>query len=592
MKKTVLFFLSLYITALSIGKDNNKEGVIKRDTTGWFGKMINNYFLLEKNQPVRYYSNILLQIEGNPTHLDSVIVKKEVENLYVNISKWKVYLVKSAAPNLVIVINSSGTVKDSSKIAEQRIRGNEIIKTTLHLNIPPDADSLQRAKIIRYYLYRSIIKYKPDSTLQDLIPGSVFSVVNPEHITFRFADLWIIKAVYSEKYEFELMTRVVNDSWFEMVLFSLIATILSISFLIWLLNKGMFNNHYFRFGSYFRQGFLVMIVYFLFIIITILPVFFTMPVAPAPRSFVILVTIGLSLVIWLFFGSLAVIVLYFSEKLVTAEEDSLFSRVIYPLLTTTIIPSIIILGIYTLLKPEQSPIDLLTVTIYAVSFTSLFAIGRSLYLFMKLKSDHIIRKKDVELARLGELHKQAELQSLRSKINPHFLYNSLNSIASLASTDAAKTEKMALALSDFFRYAINREQKQLNSLSEELNAIGTYLEIEKVRFGDRLNYEIVCPDHLLNIQIPQLLIQPIVENAIKHGISKLTENGVVKIEILSQGKRLVIRVFDNGPDFPEGPIGGYGIKNTMERLSILYGERAKINWENGEAKHIEISIPL
>ena len=218
--------------------------------------------------------------------------------------------------------------------------------------------------------------------------------------------------------------------------------------------------------------------------------------------------------------------------------------------------------------------------------------ARAFYIFMSKKSENIIRKKDLELARVSELHKQAELQWLRAKINPHFLYNSLNSIASLASTDTRKTEQMALALSDFFKYSINREQKQMNSLSEELSAIQTYLEIEKVRFGDRLNFTIDCPEELLDIQIPQLLIQPLVENAIKHGLSQITENGEINITVSRENSYLNIRVYDNGPAFPEGPLTGFGIQNTQERIALLYGTKATINWQNGEKKFIEIRLPL
>ena len=193
---------------------------------------------------------------------------------------------------------------------------------------------------------------------------------------------------------------------------------------------------------------------------------------------------------------------------------------------------------------------------------------------------------------MGELHKQAELQSLRAKINPHFLYNALNSIASLATTDARKTEQMALGLSDFFKYAINREQKQLNSLSEELSAIRTYLEIEKVRFGDRLNFEIDCNPELLDIQIPQLLIQPLVENAIKHGLSQITENGMIRIVITKEDHQLNIRVYDNGQPFPDGPLSGFGIQNTQERIALLYDSKASINWNNVPEKYIELSLPF
>ena len=253
--------------------------------------------------------------------------------------------------------------------------------------------------------------------------------------------------------------------------------------------------------------------------------------------------------------------------------------------------SVLMLVFYIVSSKSDRLVYIASLLSYFGSFM-LLGFVRSVYIYTRLRTESLIREKDVELARLGELHKQAELQSLRAKINPHFLYNALNSIASLATTDARKTEDMALALSDFFKYSINREQKQMNSLSEELNAIKIYLEIEKVRFGDRLSFEIDCPEELHTIQIPQLLIQPLVENAIKHGLSQITENGLIRIAVSKSETQLKIRVYDNGPAFPEGPLSGFGIQNTQERIALLYGAKATINWQNGVEKCIEISIPV
>lgn len=132
----------------------------------------------------------------------------------------------------------------------------------------------------------------------------------------------------------------------------------------------------------------------------------------------------------------------------------------------------------------------------------------------------------------------------------------------------------------------------MNTLAEELNAIRTYLEIEKVRFGDRLSFEIDCPSELLDIQIPQLLIQPLVENAIKHGLSQITEYGFIRILVRRVENQLKIRVYDTGPAFPDGPLSGFGIQNTQERITLLYGAKATINWQNGAEKYIEISMPV
>jgi len=295
-------------------------------------------------------------------------------------------------------------------------------------------------------------------------------------------------------------------------------------------------------------------------------------------------------------GFVSILFIYLIERYLLKRKENFILEIIVPLLATMIVPvffTILMLFIIEGLGGNNESLKYSYIIISPIiSFTSSLGIARAFYIFTSLKSENIIRKKDVELAHMNELHKQAELQSLRAKINPHFLYNALNSIASLATTDARKTEQMALALSDFFKYAINREQKQLNTLSEELNAIRTYLEIEKVRFGERLSFEIDCPRELLDIQIPQLLIQPLVENAIKHGLSQITENGLIGILVCKEEGQLKIQVYDNGPDFPDGPLTGFGIQNTQERIALLYGAKATINWQNGKEKYIEISIPV
>jgi LytS/YehU family sensor histidine kinase len=202
----------------------------------------------------------------------------------------------------------------------------------------------------------------------------------------------------------------------------------------------------------------------------------------------------------------------------------------------------------------------------------------------------MVNKKDVELAKMKELKNQAELNALHSRINPHFLYNSLNSIASLAHINPDKTENMAVALSELFRYSINKENKTYVTVKEELEMVKKYLEIEKTRFGDKLNYTIIADEMVKEKLIPKFLIQPLAENAIKHGLSKITEAGRIAIEVKQLENDLVIAIFDSGPDFPEEPVSGYGLQNLNDKLEIIYGKDAFISWENGENKHFKITI--
>ena len=156
-----------------------------------------------------------------------------------------------------------------------------------------------------------------------------------------------------------------------------------------------------------------------------------------------------------------------------------------------------------------------------ILFSVGLAIGRGLLLYLNHFSASLVKEKDIELSRLQEAKAEAEVKVLQSQINPHFLYNALNSIASLAHTDADKTEKMALSLSDLFRHSINRKGEKVNTLGDELSLVRNYLEIEQIRFGDRLSFNIDVEPDLLTVEIPMFILQPLVENAIKHGISKI-----------------------------------------------------------------------
>ncbi|NMH88547.1 sensor histidine kinase [Flavivirga algicola] len=224
----------------------------------------------------------------------------------------------------------------------------------------------------------------------------------------------------------------------------------------------------------------------------------------------------------------------------------------------------------------------------AASFV--FTLIRGVLLYLDYFSDSLIKQKDVELSKLKEVNAQAEVKLLQSQINPHFLYNSLNSIATLASTDTAKTEKMALSLSDLFKYTINRKGKKESSISDEVQMVKNYLEVEQIRFGDRLNFDIEVDRGLERIKIPMFLIQPLIENAVKHGISKIEEEGVIKLIISKSRSGVAITVIDNGPQFPDGLVSGHGLQTVYDLLRLSYGDNALLSWENTPEKRIMITI--
>ena len=187
-----------------------------------------------------------------------------------------------------------------------------------------------------------------------------------------------------------------------------------------------------------------------------------------------------------------------------------------------------------------------------------------------------LSEKDVLEEKLKTLAAQAELKALRAQINPHFLFNSLNTIASLVSTNPPKAEESIERLADIFRYALSASDKELVTLRDELDFIDSYLEIEKTRFGDKLKISRAVLPEILDTLIPSLILQPLAENSIKHGSA---ENGEVRMEIIGymDGDTVKVKIKDEGRGVPEeirmgAYTNGTGLRNVNERLKKVYGE--------------------
>ncbi|SKB70522.1 Histidine kinase [Salegentibacter holothuriorum] len=226
----------------------------------------------------------------------------------------------------------------------------------------------------------------------------------------------------------------------------------------------------------------------------------------------------------------------------------------------------------------------------AFLFIIAFASIRAFISYFIFKERSLIVQNEMQLSELRELKTKAELNSLHSRINPHFLYNALNSIASLAHKNADKTEKMALSLSDLFKYTINRKGRKDSTIGDEVEMVQNYLEVEQIRFDDRLNFTIDVDKTLENTKIPMFLIQPLIENSVKHGISKVENNGQIRLSIQKNEIGFTIIAEDNGPDFPEGLVSGHGLQTVFDLLRLTYGDKASISWKNTPTKHIKITI--
>lgn len=184
-----------------------------------------------------------------------------------------------------------------------------------------------------------------------------------------------------------------------------------------------------------------------------------------------------------------------------------------------------------------------------------------------------IQNKIEKEANLKTLIKEVELKALKNQINPHFLFNSLNSVSSLTITSPQKAQEMIIQLSDYLRYSLSNEEQQITTLKTELENIKLYLEIEKIRFGDRLKFQFNCNEESLNATIPAMILQPLFENAIKHGVYESTETINVDLVSNMEEKTLNIALINNY-DATSKPIKGEGIglNNVYERLFLIYRE--------------------
>ena len=191
------------------------------------------------------------------------------------------------------------------------------------------------------------------------------------------------------------------------------------------------------------------------------------------------------------------------------------------------------------------------------------------------------------------LARESELKALKMQINPHFLFNSLNSISALTTVDGARARLMCIKLSEFLRSTLNLGDRESIPLSEELTLARTYLEVEQIRFGKRLNVEQAIDEACGSCIVPALIVQPLVENAIKHGISSMLEGGTVRLEVKCESGTLRIRVtnpFD--AESPSARRNGIGLSNIRQRLAARYGDAARLSIGSTDTEYVaELSLP-
>jgi len=228
----------------------------------------------------------------------------------------------------------------------------------------------------------------------------------------------------------------------------------------------------------------------------------------------------------------------------------------------------------------------------------LFAMATLLYLLATFAyyvaiSAALSRDAETRALNLQLLAREAELKTLRAQIDPHFLFNCLHSISALTGTDAAAARQMCLLLAEFLRSSVRLGAQDRIAFADELTLAERYLQIEQVRFGSRLAVERLVEDGVAACQVPALILQPLVENAVTHGVAHLLEGGTVRLEARRAEGALRIGVENRcDPDRPRRPRTGVGLQNVRKRLAAQYGAAARVQVSEAPDRfRVELTLP-
>lgn len=235
---------------------------------------------------------------------------------------------------------------------------------------------------------------------------------------------------------------------------------------------------------------------------------------------------------------------------------------------------------------------------YAGHEPLLFAAGVLLFLLALtvhylLLAFELAREAEQRQLRMEVLAREAELRALRAQLDPHFLFNSLNSISALTAVDPAGARRMCVLLADFLRDTLNVSSRSQIPLVEELALTDRFLGIEQVRFGDRLRVERHVDSSARQCRVPPLLLQPLVENAVTHGIAGLLEGGVIRLDVSRRDQRLSIAIENpRDTESPRASRPGIGLENVRQRLMAMFGAEARLDTRTDDGRYrVELAMP-
>ncbi len=236
---------------------------------------------------------------------------------------------------------------------------------------------------------------------------------------------------------------------------------------------------------------------------------------------------------------------------------------------------------------ELSPVE---ISASVINFAVIFFVWNMIYFGFQYLQNY--RRSEINSLRYLAASRESELNNLKAQLNPHFIFNCLNSIRALIDEHPSNAKLAVTRLSNILRNTLLLDKSKEISLQDEIKLVQDYLDLEKIRYEERLSFEFVIADDVRSCSIPPFIIQTQVENAIKHGISKLPGKGNIKVEAFYDNSQLVIMVSNSGKISSESPLTGVGFVNSRQRLELLYGSKASITIrEINEMVVVEIRIP-
>jgi sensor histidine kinase YesM len=311
------------------------------------------------------------------------------------------------------------------------------------------------------------------------------------------------------------------------------------------------------------------------------------------------------ILVWIFLGVIGIFFTHLLRKIIRRKRwlDLPLKKIIPRIITASFITGIVIYALvfaasYFSGTMNRDELTVATPIAGVINTSGVIFLWSLIYFAVHYLENY--KKKEIESLIWEAAVKDYELKTLKSQLNPHFMFNAMNSIRALIEEDREAAKAALTKLSNILRYSLQMEKMESVPLEEEMETVRNYLDLERIRFEDRLKYKLYVDPQSNNIEIPPMMIQTLVENGIKHGVSKRTTGGEIDVKTrlqIENGKSLLKIEIENSGHLSKSELkssNGFGINNTRHRLNLLYGEEAKFSLKNikGDKVLAEVEIPI